>query len=312
MELLGGCLCLCVSAVVSLSAEGGVPCQGSELFRCQVHRGGGRNTRPDNCLDTFKWCWEHGVAPEADARMTKDGIAIALHDDTLNRVGRGILPSLANAKISTLTWNEIKDVDVGSYLSPEYSYERVPTMDSVFKEMAKSPNRYLYVDEKGAAPAVIASLARKHGVEKRVYYTSPRFQLMSRWQRCVPGGLGMVWLGTWPKDNSAEAVAKADKFLFDSFSKMDAANWSGVSQVQIHVRTDLKQEDPFCPSSACIERAIAYLHSKGITVQCLTWTYGANKDVLRRLWGFGFDNFATDDPLVLFDLLPEFAKTETK
>ena len=35
------------------------------------------------------------------------------------------------------------------------------------------------------------------------------------------------------------------------------------------------------------------------------WTEGANKDALRRIWKLGFDNFATDDPLVLFELLPE-------
>ena len=35
---------------------------------------------------------------------------------------------------------------------------------------------------------------------------------------------------------------------------------------------------------------------------------GANKDVLRRIWDLGFDNFATDDPLVLFELLPELKR----
>ena len=49
--------------------------RGEGLYRCQVHRGGGRDTRPDNSLETFLWCWGHGVAPEADARLTKDGVA---------------------------------------------------------------------------------------------------------------------------------------------------------------------------------------------------------------------------------------------
>ena len=79
----------------ALSASGGntagaaVAPQGMELFRCQVHRGGGRDTRPDNALETFLWCWGHGVAPEADARLTKDGVAIALHDETLKRSALG-------------------------------------------------------------------------------------------------------------------------------------------------------------------------------------------------------------------------------
>lgn len=116
----------------------------------------------------------------------------------------------------------------------------------------------------------------------------------------------MVWLGTWPKDNSPKAVAKADRFLEESLDRMEAAGWKGISQIQIHIRTDLSKTDPFCPSSDCIRRAIARLHKNGITAQAFTWTEGANKDVLRQIWKLGFDNFATDDPLVLFELLPEF------
>ena len=284
--------------------------RGDGLFRCQVHRGGGRNTRPDNSLETFLWCWGHGVAPEADARLTEDGVAIALHDGTLKRIGRGISNHLATTPIKDLTWAEIRDVDTGSYLGEAYSTTRIATMDSVFAAMAGRPDRILYLDEKGAPPELVAELAKKHGVERQIYYTSPKFQLMSRWQKAVPGGLGMVWLGTWPKNNSPEAVAKADAFLEKTFREMTEAKWAGISQVQLHIRTDLSKADPFCPSTACLKRSIDLLHSKGITVQAFTWTEGANKDVLRRIWSLGFDNFATDDPLVLFELLPEFRQSE--
>ena len=285
-----------------------VPPQGTELFRCQVHRGGGRDTRPDNALETFLWCWGHGVAPEADARLTKDGVAIALHDETLKRVGRGISKALRAAKIKDLKWAQIRDVDTGSYLEASYSSVRIPTIDSILAAMAGRPDRLLYLDEKGAPPELVAELARKHGVEKQIYYTSPKFELVARWQKVVPGGLGMVWLGTWPKDNSPISVARADKFLKDSLDRMAAAGWKGVSQVQIHIRTDLTLPDPFCPSSDCIKRAIGRLHANGITVQAFTWTEGANKDVLRKIWKLGFDNFATDDPLTLFELLPELGE----
>lgn len=282
-----------------------VPPQGTELFRCQVHRGGGRDTRPDNALETFLWCWGHGVAPEADARLTKDGVAIAFHDATLKRVARGIPKKLAAKQIKDLAWAEIRDVDAGSYLDSAFSSVRIATIDSVFAAMAGRPDRLLYLDEKGAPPEVVAELARKYGVEKQIYYTSAKYELMERWLKVVPGGMGMVWLGTWPKDNSQRSVATADKFLNDSLDRMAASCWRGVSQVQIHIRTDLSRPDPFCPSSACIRKAIERLHANGITAQAFTWTEGANKEVLRKIWALGFDNFATDDPLVLFELLPE-------
>jgi len=297
-----------VLAMAGLSvaiAMADVPPQGSELFRCQVHRGGGRRTRPDNALETFLWCWGHGVAPEADARLTKDGVVIALHDNTLKRVTRGIPSELASTEVKMLNWADIRDVDVGSYLDPSYSSTRIATIDSIFAAMAGRPDRLLYLDEKGAPPELVAELARKHGVEKQIYYTSKRFELMARWQEVVPGGLGMVWLGTWPKENTPESVLKANKFLEDSLDRMEASGWKGISQIQIHIRTDLSRQDPFCPSSDCIRKAIRRLHDRGITVQSFTWTEGANKDVLRKIWKLGFDNIATDDPLVLFELLPE-------
>ena len=303
---------LAFAAAFTLAATGcatvetaSVAPQGTELFRCQVHRGGGRDTRPDNSLETFLWCWGHGVAPETDARLTKDGVAIALHDGTLSRVGRGISKELAETSIKDLDWADIRDVDTGSYLGPEYSSTRIATIESVLAAMEGRPGRLLYLDEKGAPPELVAEIARRHGVERQIYFTSPRFELMERWQKAVPGGLGMVWLGTWPKDNSPESVKKADAFLEERFAQMEKTGWKGISQIQIHIRTDLSREDPFCPSTDCIRRAIKMLHSKGITVQAFTWTEGANKDVLRKIWSLGFDNFATDDPLVLFDLLPE-------
>ena len=303
-------LAFALSACGGNAAGAAVAPQGSELFRCQVHRGGGRDTRPDNALETFLWCWGHGVAPEADARLTKDGVAIALHDATLKRVGRGISKKLATTKIKDLDWAQIRDVDTGSYLDPSYSSVRITTIDSVLAAMAGRPDRLLYLDEKGAPPELVAELARKHGVEKQIYYTSPKFELVARWQNVVPGGFGMVWLGTWPKDNSPKSVARADKFLESTLDRMEATGWKGISQVQIHIRTDLSLPDPFCPSSDCIRKAIRRLHANGITVQAFTWTEGANKDALRRIWKLGFDNFATDDPLVLFELLPELGNRD--
>ena len=282
------------------------------LFRSQVHRGGGRDTRPDNALETFLWCWGHGVAPEADARLTKDSVVIAFHDATLERVGRNVPNDILTTPITNLTWAEIRDVDAGSYLSKEFSSTRISTLESIFASMAGRPDRVLYLDEKGAPPEMVAELAKRFGVENQIYYTSPNFRLMARWQKVVPGGLGMVWLGTWPRDNSPTTVARADAFLDAQLIKMEKVNFNGISQVQLHLRTDLTKEDPFCPSTECIKRTIAKLHAYGVTDQAFTRTEGAYKDVLRKIWDLGFDNFATDDPIVLFELISELKAEQRK
>lgn len=277
------------------------------LYRCQVHRGGGACTRPDNSLETFLWCWGHGVAPEADARLTKDGVAIAFHDPTLARIARGIPGELQTREIKDMTWDEIKDVDVGSYMGEEYASTRIATIESVFAAMKGRPERLLYVDEKGAPPALVAELAGKFGVVEQVYYTSPVWQRIAEWHKIAPNGRSMVWLGAWAKDNSPGETVRCEEFVQKQLDEMAAAGFDGIDQVQLHIRTDLSKDDPFCPSTPFLKRAISRLQDAGVSVQAFTWTEGANKDVLRKIWSLGFDTFATDDPLVLFELLPEFA-----
>ena len=278
------------------------------LYRSQVHRGGGAKSRPDNSLETFLWCWGHGLAPEADARLTKDGVAIAMHDGTLKRIGRGISSELANTQIKNLTWDQVRDVDTGSYLGEQYASTRLATMEAVFASMKGRPERLLYVDEKGAPPELIAQLAEKFGVIEQTYYCSSNWRLIPRWRKIAPKGRSMVWLGNFPRDNSPENIAKTEAFVQKRLDEMAATGFDGIDQVQIHVRTDLKREDPFCPSTPFLRRAIELLHKHGVSAQTVTWTEGTNKDVHRRLWALGFDHFTTDYPETFFELAEEFKK----
>ena len=267
------------------------------LFRSQIHRGGGVRSRPDNSLETFLWCWGLGFAPEADARLTKDGVAIAMHDDNLRRIGRGISPELASKKIKDLTWEEVRDVDTGSYLGAQYSTTRLATMEAVFAAMKGRPERLLYVDEKGAPPKLIAELAEKFGVIEQTYYCSPNWHRVVEWRKVAPKGRSMVWLGNFPRDNSPENIAKTEE--------MAATGFDGIDQVQIHVRTDLSKEDPFCPSTPFLRRAVELMHKHGVSAQTVTWTQGTNADVHKKLWDIGFDHFTSDYP----EFFSEFAKT---
>lgn len=282
------------------------------LFRCQVHRGGGLSTRPDNSLETFLWCWGHGMAPEADARLTKDGVAIAFHDETLKRVARGVPREMEGKRIKDLSWNDIKDIDVGSYLDAEYSSTRIATLESVFAAMKGRPERIIYVDEKGAPPELVAELANKFGVIEQVYYCSPNWRLIPQWRRIAPKGRSMVWLGAWAKDNSQEEIARCEAFVQKQLDEMAETDFDGIDQVQIHVRTDLSKPDPFCPSTPFMKRAIALMHRHGVTVNTVTWTLGDNRDVYLKLWDLGFDHFTTDYPYVLFDVVDEIRKRKEK
>ena len=273
------------------------------LFRSQLHRGGGK-ARPDNTLEACLWCWGQGVAPEADARFTKDRVAIAFHDGTLKRVARGIDETMANRKLPDLNWSEIRDLDVGSYLGPEHSSVRISTMESIFAAMKGRPDRYLYLDEKGAPPDVMAQMARQFGVERQVCYTSPNYFKVREWSRKVPGGETMVWIGGgWHPKMTDKTVGVMNASLEEKLTVLATNDYEGVSQVQLHVFVDMNRKDDwFAPSTERLSVAIARLHARGIRVQAGVWgRYSERAEVFDRLWALGFDSFATDNSYEYLD-----------
>ena len=274
------------------------------LYRSQVHRGGG-GQYPDNALETFLWCWGRGCTPEADARLTKDGVAIAMHDDKLGRIASNLDPKLAELSASEMDWADMRDVDIGSKWGAQYSTYRLATMESVFAAMKGHPERLLYLDEKGAPPKMMAEMAARFGVAEQTYYTSPDWRKVVEWRKHAPTGRSMVWLGCWPENNSTGEIARAEAFLDKKLGEMEAFGFEGIDVVQIHLRAAYSKPDPFCPSSAYVRKAIERLHRYGVSVNGVTWTCGDNPDVYHAMWELGFDHFTSDYPDAMFAAIGE-------
>lgn len=277
------------------------------LFRSQVHRGGG-GKYPDNALETFLWCWGHGCTPEADARLTKDGIAIAMHDNTLDRIGKDVDPKLKGVPAKDILWDDIRRVDIGSKWGPQYATYRIATMESVFAAMKGHPDRLLYLDEKGAPPAMMAEMSARYGVQEQTYYCSSNWRKVVEWRKHAPKGRSMVWLGNFPKDNSPANVAKTEAFVNARLDEMEKFGFAGIDQVQIHVRTDRNRPDPFCPSTPFLKASVERLHKYGVSVNTVTWTHGDSEDLYFKLWDLGFDHFTTDYPETLFSVISKLAR----
>ena len=83
---------------------------------------------PENTLPAFERAIEEGfTAAELDVQMTKDGEIVLLHDSNLKRT-TGI-----NKNIWDVTYEEIRDLDNGSFFSKKYAGTRIPTLDEVVK-----------------------------------------------------------------------------------------------------------------------------------------------------------------------------------
>ena len=277
----------------------------ANLYISHVHRGGGAKESPDNTLETFKWCWENGSALECDCRRTKDGVGIMLHDDKLSRTARGIPKALATNSVSkALTWAEIKDVDVGSYLGPQFAHHRIPTIEETFAAMKGHPTYLCFVDEKGAGPEYIAKKAVEAGVQDQVYYTGPSHEKIFEWQKILPGGKAMIWLGAWPKNRGDKERKRSDRWFRDAMAKLRAKDFKYIDVVSIHTYYDPKDPlDPFIPSTPLLREMVDEFHAHGIKVASIPFAGGQTEEVYFKLFDLGFDGFSTDYPSVMFKVI---------
>ena len=83
---------------------------------------------PENTIPAFEKAIEKGcTAAELDVQMTKDGTIVLLHDSNLKRT-TGI-----DKNIWDVTYDEIKDLDNGSFFSKAYAGEHIPTLEQVIQ-----------------------------------------------------------------------------------------------------------------------------------------------------------------------------------
>ena len=92
--------------------------------RC-AHRGAGK-LAPENTLASLRLGRSHGYRmAEIDVKLSADGVAFLLHDATLDRTTDG------TGRADALTWRELARLDAGSWHSPAYAGEPLPTLAAV-------------------------------------------------------------------------------------------------------------------------------------------------------------------------------------
>ncbi len=93
--------------------------------RWLAHRGAGR-LAPENTLAAFRTGVLHGYrAFECDVKLSADGVAFLLHDDTLERTTGGVGAAGAH------TWAALSALDAGAWHSAAFAGEPIPTLATV-------------------------------------------------------------------------------------------------------------------------------------------------------------------------------------
>lgn len=94
-----------------------------------AHRGASA-IAPENTMAAFKKAVEAGATwIETDVDVLKDGTPILIHDSSLDRTTN------RSGSYYDLTVSDLDDIDAGSWFSPEFAGERIPTLAQLVEFM---------------------------------------------------------------------------------------------------------------------------------------------------------------------------------
>lgn len=134
------------------------------------HRG--YTSAPENTLPAYKLSKQMGFKyVETDVSFTSDGVAMLLHDATIDRTSNG------TGTLSQMTYEDVRQYDFGSWKNSKYAGTVIPTLDE-FLTLCKSLMLYPYIELKDngnytqAQVQGIVDAVKEHGLNGKVAYIS--------------------------------------------------------------------------------------------------------------------------------------------
>ena len=228
------------------------------------HRGSCANA-PENTLPSFELAVQQKAdAIELDAKLSKDGIVVVIHDQTVDRTTTG------SGKVNELTLEALKELDAGLFFGNEFKGTTIPTLDEVFESVGRrvivNVELTNYKSRHDSLVEKVAEVVKNHQMEKRVIFSSFFPSNLVKAQAllpqvpyallCLPGVMGLIARSRLSRHYSPKII---HPFLSDTN--------------QHYVDNE---------------------HNAGRRVH--VWTVNADDD-LKRLFKFGVDGIFTDDPI---------------
>lgn len=213
-----------------------------------AHRGA-MGYAPENTLAAFRLGVEQGSdLVEADVQRSKDGVLVLMHDTTLSRTTdvEQVFPDRAPWRVSDFTYEEIQQLDAGSWFSDQYAGEPVPTMAQMVEALRptrvgilmelKSPALYPGIEEQVAEEfASFPGYVQSAVSAERLVVQSFDWNSMARYhelQPSVPVGL----LGR-PAEALLPELSKWADQINPSFRTYDATYVDRVHELGMEVHT---------------------------------------------------------------------------
>jgi glycerophosphoryl diester phosphodiesterase len=244
------------------------PERASRRVRVIGHRGGNSCCAPEDTLAAIRQALALGVdAIEIDIRVSADGVAYLLHDDDLARTtGR-------RGEGWTMRYSEIRRLDAGSWLRPEYAGEPVPRLSEALALMKGRAKVYLDIKSRYALDAVGRELRKAgYGPGDVIFSQNETYRDAAELAKVMPGAEILY----------ADVPAKFDPASLEALKK------TGTTGFDV---------DEFLLTPEFVAAA----HAAGMSVSVYTLL---DPEAMRAWIDKGVDGIETDFPAVLRSLLP--------
>lgn len=181
---------------MSVVPAGAVPAGGVPAV--VAHRGAS-SLAPQNTLAAFEAAWRAGAQSiELDVQLTRDRQVVVIHDDTVDATTDG------TGAVGELDLEAVRALDAGSWFSPAFAGQRVPTFDEVVDLLVARPGIDLLLEVKGAwdvadVRLVTEPIARA-GLRDRVVAQSFWPSTVAALREADPDLRRALLVGAWDED----------------------------------------------------------------------------------------------------------------
>ena len=264
-----------------------------ERVNITAHRGAG-NLAPENTISALELSWSNGWVPETDIRTTKDGVLVMFHDGNFKRILPNARDELKNKGIADLTWEEVQQLDIGSFRGEQFKGQKVVSLADIVEALKVDRSRMIYIDIKNVD---IAQLARETAeVESQIIFTTWDYDLIHQWKKLAPKSEGFIWMG----------LGKGEDVVGPVIERLKAEHFADIDRMQIHVNFD--DQGNTTPGEEFLRETADFIHTNypNVEVQFMPWNVCDNKDCYKKLLDLGAAGFGSDRPDIAKEALCEY------
>ena len=151
------------------------------------HRGGTHYT-PENTMPAFRYAVEAGYTYiETDPQLTRDGVVVLMHDDTVNRTCRNAdgSPIGHPVRVSECTYEELLQYDAGIAFGEEFRGTKIPRLDELLS-LAEGRGITIALDKKIKTEAIDALIDVVLAHHVRVSFSTSDIERIEKIQARMP------------------------------------------------------------------------------------------------------------------------------